>query len=155
MVGLPLLCALCVRVCTWAQVAAGNVFEIMDAKSKVDPYSKDGLKPASCSGRIEFKDVCFAYPQRPDLLALKHVSFVIPAGSFAAFVGASGCGKSTIIRLLLRFYDVTSGVILLDGVDIRVRGRARVWGGGCLWSGMRGRGRATSSWGGWVKGGNV
>jgi len=88
-------------------------------KSKVDPFKGEGAKPTSCTGRIEFRDVCFSYPQRQDVLTLKHVSFVIPAGSFGAFVGASGCGKSTIMRLLLRFYDVTSGEILLDGVDIR------------------------------------
>lgn len=68
-------------------------------------------------GELEFKDVWFGY--RPDRNILKGVSFKVPAGRSVAIVGSSGAGKSTISRLLFRFYDVDKGRILLDGVDIR------------------------------------
>jgi ATP-binding cassette subfamily B multidrug efflux pump len=74
-------------------------------------------KPTANAGRIEFDDVSFAYV--PGTNVLEHVSFVVEPGQRIGLVGATGSGKSTIINLLLRFYDVTSGRILLDGVDIR------------------------------------
>ena len=74
-------------------------------------------KPKAKAGRIEFDDVSFAYV--PGIDVLKHVSFVVEPGQRIGLVGATGSGKSTIINLLLRFYDVTSGRILLDGVDVR------------------------------------
>jgi ATP-binding cassette subfamily B protein len=70
------------------------------------------------SGEISFNDVTFAYPSRPTQQALKDVSFDIRAGETVALVGPSGAGKSTIFQLLLRFYDVQSGQIRLDGTDI-------------------------------------
>jgi ABC-type methionine transport system ATPase subunit len=69
-------------------------------------------------GRIEFRNVSFRYPSR-DVLVLRNVSFVVEPGQMAALVGHSGSGKSTCVQLLERFYDVTEGVILLDGQDIR------------------------------------
>jgi len=102
-----------------AEAAKISVFELMDMKSKIDPLSTEGIVPGKrASGKIEFRNVSFAYPGRPDFLVLKHASFTINAGDFAAFVGSSGCGKSTIVRLLLRYYDATRGQILLDDVDI-------------------------------------
>ena len=67
---------------------------------------------------IEFKDVCFSYPGN-DRLVLKNVSFVLEPGTTTVLVGLNGAGKTTVIKLLTRLYDPTSGVILLDGVDIR------------------------------------
>jgi ABC-type multidrug transport system fused ATPase/permease subunit len=70
------------------------------------------------SGKIEFVDVGFRYPNREDY-AVEHLSFTIQPGETVAIVGESGCGKSTTLQLLQRFYDVTDGEILIDGVDIR------------------------------------
>ena len=73
------------------------------------------LVASQVKGEIEFVDVTFAYAARP---IFRGLTMNIPAGTTAALVGESGCGKSTIARLLERFYDPTSGVIRLDGVDI-------------------------------------
>ena len=69
-------------------------------------------------GKIDFLDVTFKYPSRSTQV-LNEMSFAIPATSKIALVGASGCGKSTITNLLLRFYDIESGSILIDGEDIK------------------------------------
>jgi ATP-binding cassette subfamily B protein len=70
-------------------------------------------------GAISIEDACFAYPSRPETLAIDHVNLQLKAGSSLALVGSSGAGKSTLIDLILRFYDVKSGAICFDGVDIR------------------------------------
>ncbi len=70
-------------------------------------------------GKIEFKNVSFSYPTRKTQIIYKDLSFTILPGQSVAFVGLSGSGKSTIIQLLERFYDVTNGQILIDDVDIR------------------------------------
>jgi ABC-type multidrug transport system fused ATPase/permease subunit len=69
-------------------------------------------------GRVEFRDVCFEYPTRTGQPVLRGLSFIVEPGQFVALVGASGCGKSTTIGLLERFYDPTVGQILVDGKDI-------------------------------------
>ncbi|KAA0159934.1 hypothetical protein FNF31_04579 [Cafeteria roenbergensis] len=74
---------------------------------------------ASMRGRVEFKNVTFSYPARPDAVALRDFSTVIEAGQTVGLVGPSGSGKSTIVQLLMRFYDPDSGTILLDGKDIK------------------------------------
>jgi ATP-binding cassette subfamily B (MDR/TAP) protein 1 len=70
-------------------------------------------------GRIEFKKVDFAYPTRPQCVILKDFSFDVKAGSSVGLVGKSGCGKSTIIGLIQRFYDVARGAVCIDGIDVR------------------------------------
>lgn len=70
-------------------------------------------------GEIEFKNVSFAYPSKPDHLVLKNVSFKVAPGQKAAIVGPSGCGKSTCVQLLQRYYEPTSGSITLDGVELK------------------------------------
>jgi len=83
-------------------------------------------------GRVEFRDVSFAYPARPERPTLHNVSFVIEPGETVAIVGPSGAGKSTIFSLILRFYDPDSGAVLIDGVDVAkadpqaVRGRTAI-----------------------------
>jgi len=68
---------------------------------------------------LKFNQVCFSYPSRPNHLVLDHLDLEIPAGKTVALVGTSGCGKSTIVYLLQRFYDPNSGVISVDGVDLK------------------------------------
>ncbi|MFK7870744.1 MAG: ABC transporter transmembrane domain-containing protein [Roseobacter sp.] len=103
------------------QRAAGateRLVELLQTKDTVqDPEGAQSL-PLPVQGRIVFEDVTFAYPSRPDTLALDGVSLTIEPGETVAFVGPSGAGKTTIIQILLRFYDPSSGRILLDGADI-------------------------------------
>ena len=102
-----------------AFLSAQKVFYMMNRKSLVDPSSDAGAKPAQYHGKIEIKDLHFAYPSRPDAKILKGVTLTINPGESVAFVGGSGCGKSTIIKILTRFYDPSEGSISLDGVDTR------------------------------------
>lgn len=88
-----------------ARVAAYDVFEMIDARSKIDPLSDEGLKPERADGRIELQNVTFAYPSRPTVNVCEHYSLTIEAGKSVALVGPSGSGKSTIVSLLERFYD--------------------------------------------------
>lgn len=98
-------------------VSAAKLLEIFDRKPLVDIHSGNPLNKR-LSGRIEFNEVCFRYPTRNDN-AVDKLSFVIEPGETVAFVGESGCGKSTTLQLIQRLYDITSGAILLDGIDIR------------------------------------
>ena len=99
------------------KAAAGNIFRILNEPSRIDPMDKHGKKPAII-GKLEFKDVWFKYPTRDEWI-LRGVSFTIEPGQTVALVGQSGCGKSTCIQLMERFYDVNRGEILLDGVNIK------------------------------------
>ncbi len=97
-------------------VASGRrIFEILDTPSPVQENPGAVDLPAG-AGRVEFRDVGFAYGEEP---TLEHVSFVAEPGQIVALVGETGSGKSTIIHLIPRFYDVTEGQILVDGHDIR------------------------------------
>ena len=71
------------------------------------------------AGTIEFVDVQFSYPARPDRPVCAGLCLDIPAGTTCALVGPSGCGKSTVVQLLLRFYEVSGGAVVVDGVDAR------------------------------------
>jgi subfamily B ATP-binding cassette protein MsbA len=96
-------------------VAAERIYELLDLKSEIQ--EKPGAIPAPHLARaIEFHDVSFGYG---DKLVLKHINLKISKGEMVALVGVSGVGKSTLADLIPRFYDVTSGRITLDGVDIR------------------------------------
>lgn len=99
--------------------AAYSIYKVIDRVPDIDSFSDEGHKADTCSGDIVLKDVVFKYPTRPDVTVLKNVSLNIKPGSNVAFVGASGSGKSTIISLLQRWYDIESGSITLDGVEIR------------------------------------
>jgi ABC transporter fused permease/ATP-binding protein len=97
--------------------AADRVFALMD-RAPAMPLT-GGAAPASCEGRIALESVRFAYPTRPDLEVLSGVELEIAAGEVVALVGASGAGKSTVAALVCRFYDPTSGRVVLDGRDLR------------------------------------
>uniref|UniRef100_K3WTD1 Bile salt export pump n=1 Tax=Globisporangium ultimum (strain ATCC 200006 / CBS 805.95 / DAOM BR144) TaxID=431595 RepID=K3WTD1_GLOUD len=101
-----------------AKGSAAALYKILDTVSAIDASRDDGLVPDSCEGRIQAIDVNFTYPSRPDAQILKNYNVAIESGQTVAFVGASGGGKSTLIALLERFYNPTSGQILLDGRDI-------------------------------------
>ncbi len=101
-----------------AAVSVKRVGEVLDTlPSIVDPQSPQRL-PDDATGKIEFKDVTFTYPDA-DLPVLSSINFTAEPGQTTAFIGSTGSGKSTLINLIPRFYDVSAGQILLDGVDIR------------------------------------
>ena len=101
-----------------AAVSVKRVGEVLDTLPLiVDPPSPQQL-PHDATGKIEFKDVTFTYPDA-DLPVLSNINFTAEPGQTTAFIGSTGSGKSTLINLIPRFYDVSAGQILLDGVDIR------------------------------------
>ena len=109
---------------TWGDVqkAAGameRISELLAAKPTIAAPATPKALPVPARGEIEFEGVDFAYPGRPDALALSGFSLKVAPGERVALVGPSGSGKSTVFRLLLRFYDPQSGTIRLDGVDLR------------------------------------
>jgi ATP-binding cassette subfamily B protein len=108
---------------TWGDVqkasgAMQRISELLASKPNIAAPPLPVVLPAP-RGEVSFEDVTFAYPGRPDLPALKGLTLNVKPGETVALVGPSGAGKSTVFRLLLRFYDPQSGVIRLDGVDLR------------------------------------
>lgn len=102
-----------------AGVAADRIEEVLHTQpSIVDADSTRDAELVECRGVLRFEDVSFRYPGADDD-ALEHISFVAEPGRTTAVIGSTGCGKSTIINLIPRFYDVTGGRITLDGIDIR------------------------------------
>ncbi|CAK4080802.1 unnamed protein product [Aphanomyces euteiches] len=100
--------------------AAKGLFVILDRQSDIDASDvNDGIIPKTCAGKVEARDVRFAYPSRPDDPILCGYSLTIESGETVALVGASGSGKSTLVSLLERFYEPSSGAIFLDGHDIK------------------------------------
>ena len=108
----------------WGEVSAASgaaerLFEIMNVTSDIAAPATVRALPMPPRGDVVLDHVTFAYPTRPDALALDNVSLSVRAGEKVAIVGPSGAGKSTLFHLLLRFYDPASGTITLDGVPIR------------------------------------
>ncbi|KAI9031132.1 P-loop containing nucleoside triphosphate hydrolase protein [Hyaloraphidium curvatum] len=102
-----------------AQGAAVKIHKTVDRKSPIDPLDPSGTKPSPIVGNISFSNVNFRYPSRPDVQVLENFSLDIKAGTKVALVGSSGSGKSTIVKLLERFYDPESGSITLDSNELR------------------------------------
>lgn len=104
---------------THARGAASKLYATIDRVPAIDSADPSGDKPETVEGRITFENVEFNYPSRPTVPILKGLSINFEAGKTAALVGASGSGKSTIVSLVERFYDPLSGVVKLDGTDIK------------------------------------
>jgi ATP-binding cassette subfamily B (MDR/TAP) protein 1 len=101
-----------------AKIAAIEFKKLFDRKPEIDTWSTEGDAVDNMEGTIEFRDVHFRYPTRPEQPVLRGLSLTVKPGQYVALVGASGCGKSTAIALLERFYDPLSGGIYVDGKDI-------------------------------------
>ncbi|XP_073486150.1 ATP-binding cassette sub-family B member 5-like isoform X1 [Aquarana catesbeiana] len=102
-----------------AKSAASHLFALFDREPTIDSYSLHGLKPGNCHGNLDLRQVSFNYPSRPDVSVLQELSVRISSGQTVAFVGSSGCGKSTSIQLLQRFYDPLQGAVLFDNIDLK------------------------------------
>ncbi|MCL2679364.1 MAG: ABC transporter ATP-binding protein/permease [Dehalococcoidia bacterium] len=96
--------------------AAERVFEFLE-EAEESPDRSDAVMPAKVEGRVEFRDISFGYT--PDTPVIKGFSALIKPGQKVAIVGPTGAGKTTIVKLLMRFYDVQGGTITVDGVDVR------------------------------------
>ncbi|KAH9319137.1 hypothetical protein KI387_020906 [Taxus chinensis] len=99
--------------------AVKSVFEILDRKTLTEPEDSEAFRVEDLKGDIEFRQVRFCYPSRPQITVFDDLDLKLESGSNLALVGASGCGKSSIIELNERFYDPISGTVLIDGMDLR------------------------------------
>ncbi|KAA8537503.1 hypothetical protein F0562_027111 [Nyssa sinensis] len=96
-----------------------SVFDILQRKTAINPDNPVSTVVTDINGDIEFRNVTFKYPTRPDITIFKDLNLKISAGKSLAIVGQSGTGKSTVISLIMRFYDPASGMVLIDGFDIK------------------------------------
>ncbi|XP_059300119.1 putative ABC transporter B family member 8 [Lycium ferocissimum] len=108
-----------VKYFTEASVAASRIFDRIDRVAEIDSEDTRGVVLENIRGEVEFRNVKFTYPCRPDSVVLKNFNLKIEAGKTVALVGASGSGKSTAIALIQRFYDTNAGAICIDGVEIK------------------------------------
>ena len=100
-----------------AKQAAAELKQLFDRQPEIDSWSEDGEKLTSVEGHIEFRDVHFRYPTRPEQPVLRGLNLTVKPGQYVALVGASGCGKSTTIQLLERFYDPLAGGVYIGGKE--------------------------------------
>lgn len=101
-----------------AKSSAQQLKRLFERKPAIDTWEPDGQPLSRVQGHLEFRNVHFRYPTRPEQPVLRGLNLEIKAGQYVALVGASGCGKSTTIGLLERFYDPLVGQVLVDGKDI-------------------------------------
>ena len=99
-------------------VSAGRINQVLDLHSSIENPSQPQTADSSIQGQVEFRDVTFRYSKNSEAV-VEHVSFKAEAGQTVAFIGSTGSGKSTLVNLLPRFYDVSDGEILVDGVNVQ------------------------------------
>ncbi|KAK5875170.1 hypothetical protein CesoFtcFv8_027682 [Champsocephalus esox] len=109
----------CLEAFASGRGAATIIFETIEREPEIDCLSEAGYKLENVKGDIEFHNVTFNYPSRPDVKILDQLSVAVKSAETTAFVGPSGAGKSTAIQLIQRFYDPKEGMVTLDGHDIR------------------------------------
>uniref|UniRef100_A0A671FUS3 ATP binding cassette subfamily B member 1 n=1 Tax=Rhinolophus ferrumequinum TaxID=59479 RepID=A0A671FUS3_RHIFE len=102
-----------------AKVSASHIIMIIEKVPVIDSYSTEGLKLNTLEGNVTFNEVMFNYPTRPDIPVLQGLSLEVKKGQTLALVGSSGCGKSTVVQLLERFYDPLAGKVLIDNKEIK------------------------------------
>ncbi|EHB12084.1 Multidrug resistance protein 1 [Heterocephalus glaber] len=102
-----------------AKVSASHIIMIIQKVPAIDSYSSEGLKPNTLEGNVTLSEVVFNYPTRPDIPVLQGLSLQVKKGQTLALVGSSGCGKSTVVQLLERFYDTMAGKVLVDDKEIK------------------------------------
>lgn len=106
-----------------ATSAASDIIDLLDNEPAIDASSPNGKVPLEVRGRIRFEDVHFRYPTRPSVCVLQGLTFTVEPGTYVALVGASGCGKSTTIQLIERFYDPLRGAVYVsDMFAVIIRG---------------------------------
>ena len=104
------------------KIAFKSIYKILNTPSEINAFeyaNLDKIKVNNLKGKIEFKNVTFSYPTKPNQKILRNISFVIPSTKWVALVGNSESGKTTIIQLINRFYDVYKGEILIDDINIK------------------------------------
>ncbi|KRW98087.1 P-loop containing nucleoside triphosphate hydrolase [Pseudocohnilembus persalinus] len=109
----------CLEKFSLGQTAAYKVLKVIDNQPKISPSLHKGETIKNLKGEISFNDVEFTYPTKQDVQVLKKINFKIQPGKKTALVGESGCGKSTCMQLVERFYDADKGSVTVDGVDIK------------------------------------
>ncbi|XP_035927908.1 bile salt export pump isoform X1 [Halichoerus grypus] len=109
----------CLEAFATGRAAATGIFQTIDRKPNIDCMSEEGYKLDRIKGEIEFHNVTFHYPSRPEVKILNNLSMVVKSGEMTAVVGSSGSGKSTALQLIQRFYDPSEGMVTLDGHDLR------------------------------------
>jgi ATP-binding cassette, subfamily B (MDR/TAP), member 1 len=97
-----------------ARGAAADIVDLLDSRPTIDAESTEGKTPQNVQGRIRFENIHFRYPSRPGVRVLRDLNLTVEPGTYVALVGASGCGKSTTIQLVERFYDPLVGTVYLD-----------------------------------------
>ncbi|XP_009474940.1 PREDICTED: multidrug resistance protein 1-like [Nipponia nippon] len=104
---------------TKAKISAAHLFLLFERIPSIDSYSEEGEKPETFKGNVMIKDVAFNYPNRPEVKILQGLNLKVEKGQTLALVGSSGCGKSTVVQLLERFYDPLNGEMLFDGKNAK------------------------------------
>ncbi|XP_029774691.1 phosphatidylcholine translocator ABCB4 [Suricata suricatta] len=102
-----------------SKLSAAHLFMLLERQPLIDSDSEEGLRPDKLEGNVTFNEVAFNYPTRPDIPVLRGLSLEVKKGQTLALVGSSGCGKSTVVQLLERFYDPLAGTVLLDGQEAK------------------------------------
>jgi ATP-binding cassette, subfamily B (MDR/TAP), member 1 len=102
-----------------SRLAATKIFRLLDRATEIDPTADGGKKLQSVTGLVDVKDAEFEYPSRPDIAVLRKMSLSVAPGKTLALVGESGCGKSTVVSLLERFYDVRAGSVKLEDEELK------------------------------------